>query len=202
MAVRMDVSRDGISVYESPKIYGANVRCMKWNSVIDWLCWGDNWNDTYFTPTNLCASWLPSEVIDNWVWSTYTWTCDWIGWWISSPTCSANHLAITLTQAEADELNSLTWNSFTIQEWLSQTSINLSSKWLTSIPTWIFDLINLISLGLDTNNLSKIPSDITNLNNLIYLYLGNNSLLWNLSTNIYYTISTVYTQIWINPDSY
>jgi hypothetical protein len=29
MAVRMDVSRDGISVYESPKIYGANVRCMK-----------------------------------------------------------------------------------------------------------------------------------------------------------------------------
>ena len=65
--------------------------------------------------------------------------------------------------------------------------MDLSNKWLTSVPSWVSDLVNLTSLLLTwwwrttPNNLTTLPSDIVNLLNLQLLDLSWNTWLWSLS---------------------
>ncbi len=67
----------------------------KWPS---WTCGSDNWTNKNGTPTNLCTLWIPSEVTDNWVWSTYAWTCNWSDWWTTA-SCTANHISVDIRWA-------------------------------------------------------------------------------------------------------
>lgn len=65
--------------------------CLPLNNPINGLCWIDDGWSFSTTPTNLCDIWTPSLVIDNWVLSTYNWTCLWLDGWLPD-LCSANHI--------------------------------------------------------------------------------------------------------------
>jgi Leucine-rich repeat (LRR) protein len=56
------------------------------------------------------------------------------------------------------------------------TELNLRSKWITSLPKEIGQLINLKSLNLDENQLKSLPAEIGQLTNLTSLCLTRNRL--------------------------
>jgi len=58
---------------------------------VDWTCWSANWWDFTTEPTNLCSVWTATVVTDWWAGNSYTWSCQWSGWW-SDVSCSGNHI--------------------------------------------------------------------------------------------------------------
>lgn len=96
-----------------------------------------------------------------------------------------------INQSEADDLNNVFSKNNSITQWCSLTSLNAGTQWLTSLPSSIWNLINLENLGLFNNSLTTLPPEIWNLTNLIQLELGYNSItilppeIWNL-TNLNY----------------
>jgi len=58
---------------------------------VNWICWTSNWlNITSIPTTNLCNAWNSTSVLDNWAWSTYSWSCNWVNWWTNT-SCIANN---------------------------------------------------------------------------------------------------------------
>lgn len=57
------------------------------------------------------------------------------------------------------------------------TTLDLSSKGLTSLPPEIAELKNLTTLDLHNNQLSSLPSEITELKNLTTLSISGNQLM-------------------------
>lgn len=175
------INGDTISIFWN----GTNVVADVVDYPLNWKCWLHDWRDLYFTPTKLCTIWLPSVIVDNWEWFTFDWTCNWVSWWVPT-NCSANHITPNLTQAEADELNTLTWLNYTIEQRLPIETLNLWYKSLTTLPTWMFDLIYLKYLFINGNQLSVLPPEIWNLVDLINFRLYTNNFtslppeIWNL----------------------
>ncbi|MBF0466937.1 MAG: leucine-rich repeat domain-containing protein [Nitrospirae bacterium] len=58
----------------------------------------------------------------------------------------------------------------------SETVLNLSNKYITTLPPEIFNLSNLQTLYLNNNQLTTLPSEIRNLSNLQTLDLSGNQL--------------------------
>jgi hypothetical protein len=87
-----------------------------------------------------------------------------------------------LTQNEVDTLNNITWNTFDISQWCTQTELNLwSIHFWSSFPNYITKLNNLTHLYIDDNQFTNLPLSFTNLTNLVELNLNDNPALWNLS---------------------
>ena len=95
----------------------------------DWACWDYNLTDQYnilhFTSENSCSIWTISNLIDNWLWTTYQWDCEWLNWW-NPVSCSANH--VTAPDMEL------------VYNWLANWDIiDLKFKWtvnITNIDWW------------------------------------------------------------------
>jgi len=113
---------------------------------LDWSCWSDNGWNLISSPTNSCTIWSISNLVDNWQWNTYTWSCDWSNWWAST-TCSANHLTainwtcwtsawLNLTTAPISNLcNTWTLSGTVLDNWQWNTyawSCNWSNWWTNS----------------------------------------------------------------------
>jgi prepilin-type N-terminal cleavage/methylation domain-containing protein len=76
---------------------------------VNGTCWSDNGQNLWTTPTNLCTTWTASSVTDNWVWSTYTWSCDGSNGW-SNANCSANHISLNCDASPTYVYNTHTYN--------------------------------------------------------------------------------------------
>lgn len=90
-----------------------------------------------------------------------------------------------LTQVEVDELNTVSWNSYTIEDWCTLTTLDMhyDDKWalpqLASIPSGIFKMSSLQELYLYDHAITSIPSTINQLTNL-----QNLDIAWNQLTSL------------------
>jgi len=81
------------SFLNSSLIWDIDIWNIENGPITSWVCWiDDGLNFESNTITNLCQAWTSSSIIDNGVWFTFDWTCDWINWWLVA-NCSANHIA-------------------------------------------------------------------------------------------------------------
>ena len=57
-----------------------------------------------------------------------------------------------------------------------EVKLNLSRKYLTEIPDYVFNITELTELNLHNNKLTSIPPEIKNLKNLKKLILSRNEI--------------------------
>jgi len=83
-------------------------------------CWYADWKNYSSTPTDLCNWSTPVNLVDNWLWNSYSWSCLW-DWWYTV-NCSANHIVVC--SASWTQVFNYTWTgqSFTVPYWCKLTA--------------------------------------------------------------------------------
>lgn len=173
---------------------------------MDWICSDEN-NYNFYDINDIaymCFQWFPTNIIDQWIWQKFIWSCQWTLWW-TTQNCSANHI---WTPNNIIDFETDTWYTTTSWTWTHTNTDKF--HWDYSLNSWVDNSCLKVSKTINSISSMEFAVKIAEDSNISSWYIYWQSLIKNngIQINVYPRETyysnwwTKYLYEWLNPWNY
>lgn len=137
---------------------------------VDGVCSYEN-NSSFYDVNDIvymCDQWVSTNIIDQWIWQKFTWSCQWTLWWITE-NCSADHIWVpnNIIDFETD-----TWYTPISWTWTHTDTDNF--HWDYSLNSWVNNSCLTISKTINSKTKIEFASKVDYDTNELSWYMDDN----------------------------